>query len=586
MSLTSKELNYLIWRYFQETGYDLSAYTFDRQSQCSSYENDDNFKIIEKIQPGCLVELVQKGILYTIAEAEAKEDSDYTFLGSLVQNELKSIENNIGGHSSSQIVDQARFKLKNETSVNGLENDVDMHDANGKEPIHRSHANNGDKQDSRDFETRQMSPQISFLPSVNASWNPDGQAFAYSRCDGKATLSTIRQGAVVESIQLSHPDILNVKNEINVVSWAPSGDLIVTAGAFSELRAWSPQGRLKNIANAFVEDLRQEAKKTIVINLYWSPSGRFVMTVDSENVMSIFDGSTLSLIGQLKNETDANNSPLSAVAWLTDDKFAISSTNNTIKINDIKPPPFGAGLYEVHTLGTLLGHDNPISLLSLNSHNEAKLLASCSDFDYEIKVWSSASSQTSLNLNVRLEKQPFCKLHNAPIIDLEWIPAKSRNILLSVSMDAVLNIWDADTGDVIKSTELFRSKNNFSEHERSLVNKDALVLISALAPSGELLAIGDDLGKITIWDVTQQKSPREKAEEDKEKERKGRYEKKKEKNLVKCVGIYAPPIPESTQDDSTRGLCDLKWDTQSRKLIASYVGLDSVLIDALATIGE
>ena len=62
MSLTSKELNYLIWRYLQESGYDLSAYALDQQSQCSEYENNPTTQeLIQKIKPGCLVDLIQKG---------------------------------------------------------------------------------------------------------------------------------------------------------------------------------------------------------------------------------------------------------------------------------------------------------------------------------------------------------------------------------------------------------------------------------------------------------------------------------------------------------------------------------------------
>lgn len=118
MSLTSQELNYLIWRYFQEAGYDLSAFTFDRQSQCLKYEHAENERIIEKIAPGCLVDLVQKGILYTIAEADAKDDSDYTLLGALVQQEIT----NLSDTNFSKTKNQKRFQLKSEVE-NGKQGD-------------------------------------------------------------------------------------------------------------------------------------------------------------------------------------------------------------------------------------------------------------------------------------------------------------------------------------------------------------------------------------------------------------------------------------------------------------------------------
>lgn len=142
MSLTSRELNYLIWRYFQEAGYDLSAFTFDRQSQCLKYEHAENEKIIEKIEPGCLIDLVQKGILYTIAESDAKDDSDYTLLGALVQQEIA----NLSDSNFSKAKNQKRFQLKSEIENGKQEGDMDLD--NGPD-----HAN---------FETKEVSTELSF----------------------------------------------------------------------------------------------------------------------------------------------------------------------------------------------------------------------------------------------------------------------------------------------------------------------------------------------------------------------------------------------------------------------------------------
>ncbi|KAM9886125.1 hypothetical protein OXX69_013852, partial [Metschnikowia pulcherrima] len=70
MSLTSVELNYLIWRYMQESGFDLAAYAFSKDSACLEYEHAEN-RLIPAIEPGSLVNLVQKGILYTFLEDAA-----------------------------------------------------------------------------------------------------------------------------------------------------------------------------------------------------------------------------------------------------------------------------------------------------------------------------------------------------------------------------------------------------------------------------------------------------------------------------------------------------------------------------------
>lgn len=629
MSFTSKELNYLIWRYFQEAGYDLSAYTFDRQSQCLGYENDDNVKIIDKIPPGCLVELVQKGILYTIAETEAgskaKEKSEYTFLASLVQNELanintdtnsqqsvnpsnitKSITNHQNqNHNQNQDHIQGQSQEKGQNIVSSLESnnasavkseshvgsngkpegDVEMQDVNGdllNKPANESLVLEPQDTTPIDFETSELKPTVKFVPSITSSWHPSTSIFAYGKLDGRAICSTLKDGSISESKELAHPDLPDFKNEINMVSWSPLGDLLITAGAYSELRAWSPDGRLRNIANsanALVQDLAAEhkVKRSAITNIVWSPKGKFVATVDSENQMNIWDGQTLKLIRLMNGVKDLNGEkdPQVIICWFSDDKFAISSNDNhgmnnsntsnihTIEVFEIRPPPYGAGTHEVQAVGFLEGHENQILVLKVSS-DSSMLLASCSDFDYKIKIWDGASSKASLTLNVKSETEvPSFVMHAAPIIDLAWIKYKELSVLLSISMDGVLNVWDPQTGKNIKSSQLYINLENFSESQRANftdVAKDLLLLNSSLAPSGDFLALGDELGRITVWETKIDTFTLQ------------------NRSFMKCVAIYDPQIPDSGTKE-TMGICDLKWDQDSRKLIGSYVGLDSVILD-------
>ena len=116
MSLTSKELNYLVWRYLQESGNELAAYALEQKA---TFDNKD---VIQKVQPGCLVELVQKGILYTLAEDsalltkphydESKLGLALTLFGALLENERRAIE----------VQSQAEAELKSE-STEGIQSE-------------------------------------------------------------------------------------------------------------------------------------------------------------------------------------------------------------------------------------------------------------------------------------------------------------------------------------------------------------------------------------------------------------------------------------------------------------------------------
>ncbi|KAA0196400.1 F box:WD repeat containing protein [Fasciolopsis buskii] len=69
MSFTYDEVNFLIYRYLQESGYGPSAYLFDLESQMSRSNIDGSM-----IPPGSLLSLIQKGLQYTEAEISIGED--------------------------------------------------------------------------------------------------------------------------------------------------------------------------------------------------------------------------------------------------------------------------------------------------------------------------------------------------------------------------------------------------------------------------------------------------------------------------------------------------------------------------------
>lgn len=577
MSLTSKELNYLIWRYLQESGYDLSAYALDQQSQCSEYENNPTTQeLIQKIKPGCLVDLIQKGILYMAAEQEATDSTtNLSLYGALIQDDLNNLKdnNNISNGSNG-----SRFALKSEIETNGEQKDSEKQTNNDKDnqDIEMTDALNKEAQQQEiiEFETQLLSPQLKFAPSLTCDWHPTTEVFAYGKDDGTATINAIQDGKIIETRTLTHPNLLNIKNQINIVSWSPQGSLIITCGANSELRAWSPDGKLKNIASTIVDEaisLENTKLISIISSLSWSPTGKFLLSIDSLNQVCIWDGTTISLIKQIKN-LEINDDSVVCSCWLSEDKFAVTTNTNGIKIYDILQPPsshFGNQL-DVQPIGLLNGHEHNISLMKLNP--VTKLLATCSDFDYSIKVWSSSSSQECLDLNINPEKKYTLKLHAAPMIGLIWLPdsnSNERNLLLSVSMEGILNIWDAKTSENIKSSELFNNKDNFTNELKDDDNnnnndttiKDVLVFNAVLSPDGKYLALGDDYCRVTIWDVDTTHYLNE------------------PKDLIRCKAVYKPEISAEDKLKATIGICDMKWDHESKLICVSYNGMESVIIN-------
>ncbi|KAB2004686.1 hypothetical protein ERO13_D11G204300v2 [Gossypium hirsutum] len=79
-SITSVELNYLVFRYLQESGFTHSAFTLGYEAGINTCSIDGNL-----IPPGALIRFVQKGLQYLEMEAnlsnsDVETDEDFSFL--------------------------------------------------------------------------------------------------------------------------------------------------------------------------------------------------------------------------------------------------------------------------------------------------------------------------------------------------------------------------------------------------------------------------------------------------------------------------------------------------------------------------
>lgn len=69
MSFTSDEVNFLVYRYLQESGFVHSAYTFGIESHIS--QSNINGALVP---PAALLNIIMKGLQYTEAEISIGED--------------------------------------------------------------------------------------------------------------------------------------------------------------------------------------------------------------------------------------------------------------------------------------------------------------------------------------------------------------------------------------------------------------------------------------------------------------------------------------------------------------------------------
>eukprot|EP00951_Prasinocladus_malaysianus_P001653 scaffold11618_cov45-Prasinocladus_malaysianus.AAC.1 len=68
MSITSDEINFLVFRYLQESGFSHSAFTFGYESFVHKSKLNGN-----DVPPGALISFIQKGLQYLELEANLNE---------------------------------------------------------------------------------------------------------------------------------------------------------------------------------------------------------------------------------------------------------------------------------------------------------------------------------------------------------------------------------------------------------------------------------------------------------------------------------------------------------------------------------
>lgn len=514
MSLTSVELNYLIWRYLNESGHSLAAYAVEKNTHCLEYEHASN-KVLDSIPPGCLPSLVQKGILYSLAEdAAAGNAGRLTLAHALVAPPLAA--------------DAAPVPPASPEKSPAPDEEVRPH------------------------HTKTLACHNLLSAAVAALWNPTGLAVVCGREDATAAIFEVAANSSSGSDPVSVLNHTAGDGAISTVTWNAAG--IATAGVSGEVRAWWPDGRLRNIANSPTDPASAPAT---ILSLQWCPHQQLALTTDAHNTVSVWDGASWMLLLEVRNHEAS--SAATAACWVGDLKFAVSTAKNTIKIYSI----VRTGGAPVVT-GQLAGHAHAV--LTVVFSDVSKLLASASDADYAIKVWNSLLPADALELNVRSDNVAHVHYHRAPVVGLFWLARAGDvegNQLVSVSMDGAVNVWDAFLGDALVLANVFHNPDSFQfDGDVEVALRRSLVYGAAVSPDLTLLALGDDVGNVSLWDV----NPAHYAGT---------------RDLLRCVGIYAVGADHVEQAGSGEtGICELVWNPLGTRLCVCYKGSHSVVLDA------
>ncbi|XP_004511879.1 WD40 repeat-containing protein HOS15-like [Cicer arietinum] len=520
-SITSDELNYLVFRYLQESGFTHSAFVFGNEGGIKKSPIDGNL-----VPPGALVTFVQRGLQFLEMEAnlsncDADFDEDFSFL-----QPLDLITKDV--HELKKMITERKRKLqKGKNKESEKEHEGDRERVREKEKHEREKECEKDKEKVENHKEQDLHNEIQInremvsdqedkvnvkqdvnvvngafggpepmdicttstsqpceIPRSDVTileghtsevcacaWSPTGSLLASGSGDSTARIWTIAEGRCKSD---SKNDPLNVlvlqhirgttnekSKDVTTLDWNGEGTLLATGSYDGQARIWTTNGELKSTLSKH---------KGPIFSLKWNKKGDYILTGSCDETAIVWDVQA----EKWKQQFEFHSGPTLDVDWRNNVSFATSSTDTMIHVCKIG---------DNHPIKTFAGHQSEVNCIKWDP--TGSLLASCSD-DTTAKIWSMKQDKYIHDF----------KEHSKEIYTIRWSPTgpgtnnpNKKLVLASASFDSTVKLWDVELGKLIYSLNGHRDG----------------VYSVAFSPNGEYLASGSPDKSIHIWSLKEGK---------------------------------------------------------------------------------
>lgn len=449
MSIDSDHVNYLVYRYLQESGFQHSSFTFAQESGVarSSVAN-------AKIPPGSLIGHLQRALNYVQAEVNLTEDGRPADLEDLETIEALNLIESVQPEVCEERRQQLRARLRENAKGGSAAGSGDG--AQGDDSKAKGEGQAGDGKGSAMDKTLEVpADRVKVLKGhedevFTCTWNPKHNILATGSSDSSARIWNLDSGD--GSIVLRHmPPQNSDSNHVTTVQWSPDGNTLATGSYDGTARLWSKQGDLQN---------RLQGHAGPIFALKWNFKGDLLVTSSVDGTAIVW----LPSSGQIRQRFAYHTSACLDVCWRTDTCFASCSTDQVVYV---------CQLGESKPARSFVGHSDEVNAIQWD--DTGSYLASCSD-DCTAKIWT-----------MEMDGELHSLSHQDKVYSLAWSSAKgSANLplmLATASFDNTSRIWDAKKGSCIYT----------------LTGHSLPVYSVAFSPNSRFLATGSSDNCLLVW---------------------------------------------------------------------------------------
>ncbi|XP_033099774.1 F-box-like/WD repeat-containing protein TBL1XR1 [Anneissia japonica] len=449
MSISSDEVNFLVYRYLQESGFSHSAFTFGVESHISQSNINGTL-----VPPAALISIIQKGLQYVEAEISINED------GTSIDRALDSLSLIDAVVPDNIALQKAELQRQAQANTQ-LGVKVESNSANGEESninlIQANHTESMDCDSGFEIPASKATVLRGHESEVFiCAWNPCTDLLASGSGDSTARIwnlaentSSPNQLVLRHCIREGGQDVPSNK-DVTSLDWNCDGSLLATGSYDGFARIWSTDGRL-------VSTLGQH--KGPIFALKWNKKGNYILSAGVDKTTIIWDAQS----GECKQQFPFHQAPALDVDWQNNTTFASCSTDRCIHV---------CKLSSDRPIKTFQGHTNEVNAIKWDP--SGNLLASCSD-DMTLKIWSMKQESSVHDLQA----------HNKEIYTIKWSPNNPNTSLMlaSASFDSTVRLWDVDRGICI---------HTLTQHQEPVYSV-------AFSPDGKYLASGSFDKCVHIW---------------------------------------------------------------------------------------